>query len=111
MDAFETYQAIDYTLLELSDARRRMATFGKDLAKAEADYRAAKAKAILEQRLDGTPVTIIKDVIFDDKDLLKKKYLRDAAQTTYDSAHEEVMVLKLKVNVLRDRLTQISQGG
>lgn len=111
MDGFETYQALDSALVELADARERMARFGKDLARAEGEYRAAKAAAILKERMEGMPVTIVKDTIFSDEELLRKRYLRDAAQTTYDASHEEVMMLKLKVNVLRDRLHQIAQGS
>ena len=111
MDAFETYRELDNALAEAADALSQMRSDGQRKAKAEADYRAAKATATLKARMEGVPVTIIKDVLFEDPALCAFRYERDVAETLYDASREQVMLLKLRINVLRDRMEQISRAS
>lgn len=70
----------------VSEAKER----GKKLAQCEHDYRVAKAKYILQQRTDGTPVTIISDLAKGEESIARLCMERDIAQTLYDSSKEAI---------------------
>ena len=57
---------------------------GRVLAKCEHDYRVAKAKYILQQRTEGTPVTILADLAKGEENIARLCMERDIAQTLYD---------------------------
>lgn len=111
MDGLKIYQELEAEYQSASNSRKFMAQAGKEKAKAESEYRKAKAEAILKARLDGQPATLIKDSIFQDRELCKLLYLRDAAVTVYESAKEEVLLHKKRIDILRDQMQEVNRGS
>lgn len=110
MDGFEIYEELDSEFNLLSDAKSRMVRFGKEKAKAQAEYKAYKAAKTLELRMDGMPATLIKDAIYDDEELVKLMYLRDASETLYDATREEIMIHKKRIDFLREQMQETYRG-
>lgn len=84
----------------VSEAKER----GKKLAQCEHDYRVAKAKYILQQRADGTPVTIISDLAKGEENIARLCMERDIAQTLYDSSKEAINSYKLQIRIAQEQI-------
>ena len=100
-------RAIEQEFEDAKKAKADMVKFGRLKAKADKEYREAKAKAILKLKLEGIPSTIVKEVVFDSPDVSRLRYERDAAESLYDASKEEVMLRKLRINYLRDQLEAV----
>lgn len=84
----------------LDAAVRQLGIRGRAYAQAEHDYRVAMRKKILEERVNGTPVTIISDLCRGDPDVAKLRIERDIALTVYESAKEAIQTYKLQIRIL-----------
>lgn len=81
-----------------------MRVAGVQLAENEAEYRKALRLAILEERANRTPVTIISDLCRGREDIADLKLARDASEAIYKSYQEEINVNKLRIRVLEGQL-------
>lgn len=99
MTGFSLWQDIqaDQRLLARSVAELKERGIAK--AKADAAYRALKAKAILEARAEGTPATLAKDVIYARDDVQKALLERDCTEVLYDTCVEGINATKLQIRV------------
>lgn len=77
---------------------------GARLADAEARYRKEVAVAMLEERSEGTPVTIIRDVLYIRKAVYAALVERNNAQAVYDADKEAINALKLKIKVTNSQI-------
>ena len=77
---------------------------GRVLAKCEHDYRVAKAKYILQQRTEGTPVTILADLAKGEGHIARLCMERDIAQTLYDSSKEAINSYKLQIRIVQEQI-------
>lgn len=77
---------------------------GRVLAKCEHDYRVAKAKYILQQRTEGTPVTILADLAKGEENIARLCMERDIAQTLYDSSKEAINSYKLQIRIVQEQI-------
>lgn len=94
----------------LDQALKQLGKRGKAYANAEAEYRIALSKKILEERDKGTPVTIISDLCRGTPSIAKLKQERDISQTIYDSAKEACNVYKIQVRVLENQIDREYRG-
>lgn len=90
----------------MKNSRKRldaMAGLGEQWARAEREYRVAKARQILVERAEhNTPVSIIADIVKGDGRIANLAYERDCAKTNYEANKEAVMFWKKKIDVLRE---------
>lgn len=84
----------------LDTAIKQLGIRGRAYAQAEHDYRVAMRKKILEERANGTPVTIISDLCRGDPDVAQLRIERDIALTVYESAKEAIQTYKLQIRIL-----------
>lgn len=84
----------------LDAAIKQLGIRGKAYAQAEHDYRVAMRQKILEERSNGTPVTIISDICRGDPQVAKLRLERDIALTVYESAQEAINGYKLQIRIL-----------
>ena len=84
----------------LDTAIRQLGIRGRAYAQAERDYRLAMRQKILEERANGTPVTIISDLCRGDPEVAKLRFERDIALTVYESAKEAIQTYKLQIRIL-----------
>lgn len=84
----------------LDTAIKQLGIRGRAYAQAEHDYRVAMRQKILEERANGTPVTIISDLCRGDPDVAKLRIERDIALTVYESAKEAIQTYKLQIRIL-----------
>ena len=87
----------------LDAAIRQLGKRGQAYAEAESNYRMALSKAILEERANGTPVTIISDICKGKSDIAKLRFQRDCAEVVYKSAMEAINSYKLQIRIRRIR--------
>lgn len=104
MDGAQLYNELDQRLHMLDTATSELKKRGNTLAEKERDYRVALAEAILRERADGMPVTIINDVCRGKKDIAQKRLERDIAQTMYDSVREFIMTTKKQIDILNAQI-------
>lgn len=79
---------------------------GRAYAEYERDYRIALNKKILEERANGTPVTIISDICRGDAVVADLKFKRDCAEVMYKSCMEGINVLKLQIKMLEEQISR-----
>lgn len=84
----------------LDAAVKQLGIRGKAYAQAERDYKVALSKKIMEERANGTPVTIISDVCRGDSDIARLRFERDCAEVVYKSAMEAIQSIKLQIRIL-----------
>ena len=102
--AADLIQEIGAKSAMLDAAIRQLGIRGRAYAQAESDYRIAMRKKILEERANGSPVTIISDLCRGDPEVAKLRLERDIAQTVYESAKEAIQGLKLQIRILDAQL-------
>lgn len=88
----------------LDAAVRQLGIRGKAYAQAEMDYKIALAKKILQERENGTPVTIISDICKGDPEIARLRFERDCADVVYKSALEAIASMKLQIRMMNDQI-------
>jgi len=91
---------------KLEEATSRLAPYGRDYARREHDYRVELAKAILEERAKGIPVTIIGDVCRGRREIAKLKLERDIAETLHKSCIEAINSYKTHIRVIEAQIAR-----
>lgn len=69
-------------------------------------YEIAKARRTLEERMRGTPVTIIPSLVQGYDDVNEARMLKDSAEALYAAARESVNVAKLKARILEAQINR-----
>lgn len=93
------------TRLEMLDkALRQIKKRGEAYARAEQEYRVALAQQMLCERDRGTPVTILSDICRGNRDIAKKRFDRDTAESVYKAALEACNVYKIQIRVLENQI-------
>ena len=82
-------------LKAVSEAKER----GFKLAKAEANYQAAKHQRILQMKAEGMSATMIQLLIKGDDAVSIPLFERDCAQVEYDSAKDAINAYKLSARL------------
>lgn len=88
----------------LSRQVKEMRESGRAWAKADAEYRALKAKAILEARDKGVSWTAATEVIYAREDVAKALMQRDIAEVLYENDREAINATKLQIRVNESQL-------
>lgn len=91
---------------KLTTSIRALANNGKALAQAEMDYKICLRQHALRLRDEGTPVTLINQVIYGIPEVADKRFKRDVAETMRDVAQENINILKLQLRLLNDQYTK-----
>lgn len=91
---------------KLTTSIRALANNGKALAQAEMDYKICLRQHALRLRDEGTPVTLINQVIYGIQEVAEKRFKRDVAETMRDVAQENINILKLQLRLLNDQYTK-----
>nr|DAE93859.1 MAG TPA: hypothetical protein [Caudoviricetes sp.]DAJ00708.1 MAG TPA: hypothetical protein [Caudoviricetes sp.] len=95
----------------LDAAIRQLGKRGQAYAEAESNYRMALSKAILEERANGTPVTIISDICKGKSDIAKLRFQRDCAEVVYKSAMEAINSYKLQIRIMDAQIEREWHSG
>lgn len=95
----------------LDAAIRQLGKRGQAYAEAESNYRMALSKAILQERANGTPVTIISDVCKGKSDIAKLRFQRDCAEVVYKSAMEAINSYKLQIRIMDAQIEREWHSG
>lgn len=100
----ELINQLNDLMAKLPKGIHAMSQYGAALADADSEYR--KAKAIRTARLkdEGTQVTLIKDLIYEDDDLDYLLRKRDQAEALWKTSQENINVLKLQIKVLQSQI-------
>ena len=100
----DLWTQIEADMATLQERVGELRTRGYEKAVADAEYRKAKALAILEARADGQPAAIAKDVVYERPDMYRALLKRDSAETMYASCFEEINALKLQIRICEAQL-------
>lgn len=84
----------------LKELIRDLQTRGKNKSEAERQYRMAKAALMRIERAEGTPVTIIADLVVGDKKIADLKSQRDEAEMMYEACLQAIYATKLEINII-----------
>ena len=106
-----SWNEIESGIAYLQQRTEEMRDSGLNAARAEASYRALKAKAILEEKAKGTAATLCKEVIFDREDLQLAYLERLRAQAVYEADRESINTMKLKLRMLDAQLARDWQAS
>ena len=94
-----TWSDIEAGIAYLEQRTEEMRESGRRYYTADAEYRAVKAKAILDERQKGTPATICRDVIYARADVAQALTERNCAQAVYEADRESINTMKLKLRI------------
>ena len=79
---------------------------GIELANAEKSYQVANAKFIAEQRVIGTPATLILPLAKGDEKVSQLRLERDIAKTLYENAKEAINVYKIGCRLIEEQISR-----
>ena len=101
----------DYAeLMELMERAERgvqdMRETGCQYAVNRQAYETAKARRTLEERMKGTPVTVIPAIVQGYEDVSEARMLKDASEALYAAAKESVNVAKLKARIVEAQINR-----
>lgn len=99
MDLLNTLNSLNQ---QLPEAIRLMGKYGRDFATNQRDYKKAVAGETIKLKEDGTPATLIRDVIFNNEDVLNSMYERDKAEVLYKTSLEHINALKTEIRVIEE---------
>lgn len=105
-DGLALTRELRQALRDMDRAIEELKPRGTALSEAEAEYRKALAKKILELRDEGKPVSIVGDLARGDDDVALLRLKRDSAEVLYKSAFEAVNGLKLHVRVIENQISR-----
>lgn len=95
---------------QLNDSVNELKKVGYNKAKSEYNYRIALAKEILIQRSQGTPVTIINDIVKGNENIASLKLKRDSYETLYEATKEKIQATKLELRIIDNQLQAERRG-
>lgn len=85
---------------KLTVSGKQMQKYGLELAEAERDYKITLRQEALKLREQGTPVTLINQIIYGVPEVANLRFKRDVAETMYKVSIESINTLKLKIRIL-----------
>lgn len=100
----ELWEDIDYKQRQLDEALRTYSSNGKKLAEAEADYKIALRKKVLELRESGMAVTLIPLIVYGESEVVKPRMERDICEAVYKANCEAINVKKLEIKIIQDQM-------
>lgn len=95
----------------LMDELKALRNSGSQYAENEAEYRKALRVAILKERADGTPVTVIGDICRGREDIAELKQRRDCSEALYRASQEAINVYKLKIRTIDEDIRRTWSNG
>lgn len=102
MDLFNNIQEL---ILKLNNSISLLARYGKELSIAEKDYKITLRQEALKLRNDDKmAVTLINQIIYGIPAVADKRFKRYVAECMYQTAQENINVLKLQLRVLENQL-------
>lgn len=90
---------------KLDQAQAQFVERGKAYAQAEHDYDVAFAKALLIEKENGTPVTIIEKIVKGQEETAKLKLAMNTAEVLYKSADKAIDNYKKQMTILNEQRT------
>lgn len=88
--------------IKLTEAIKIMAKYGKELAETEKNYKIILCQEALKLRADKEmAVTLIDKVVYGLPEVADKKFKRDVAKSMYETAKENINVMKKNLDVLK----------
>ena len=85
---------------ELSYAIKMMEKYAREKAQNEKDYKIALRQEALKLRSSNMAVTLIDKVVYGVPEVADKRFKRDVAVAMYETAKENINVLKTNIRIL-----------
>lgn len=102
MDLFNEIQEL---IKKLNSSINILAKYGKELSEAERNYKITLRQEALKLRNDEKmAVTLINQIIYGIPEVADKRFKRDIAEAMYNTAQENINVLKLQLRILENQL-------
>lgn len=102
MDLFNEIQEL---IKKLNSSINILAKYGKELSEAEKNYKITLRQEALKLRNDEKmAVTLINQIIYGIPEVADKRFKRDIAEAMYNTAQENINVLKLQLRILENQL-------
>jgi hypothetical protein len=102
MDLFNDIQELTK---KLNHAIRTLATYGKELAESERNYKISLRQEALKLKSEkGMAVTLIDKVVYGIPEVADKRYKRDVAEAMYNTNQEYINTIKLQIRIIESQL-------
>lgn len=85
---------------ELSYAIKMMERYAREKAQNEKDYKIALRQEAIKLRSSNMAVTLIDKVVYGVPEVADKRFKRDVAVAMYETAKENINVLKTNIRIL-----------
>lgn len=91
---------------QMRPALEQLRQRGRNLAKAEYDYKVALRKEVLRERAKETAVGVINMISYGEDTVAMLRLKRDTAKTEYEVMQEVVLMLKLDIRILDNQISR-----
>lgn len=96
---------------ELKSETEIMRSSGCQLARNESEYRKAVRVETLKERMEGTPVTIISDLVRGIPEVARLKEVSKCSEAMYKSSQEKINVLKIRLRIVEEDVNREWNSG
>ena len=95
---------------ELNEGVTNFKSRGREKAEAERKYRIELAKEMLILRDDKKPATILSDLARGKEEIAQLKFIRDYAETLYESAQQYIYLKKKELDITEGDINAMRNG-
>lgn len=82
-----------------------------DAAKADHKYRLALSLAIIQERVEKTPVSVIDNICRGKREVADERYKRDIAESEAKAIYENIQRLKMEIRLITDDISNQYNKG
>lgn len=90
--------------LRMSQSIKKLAQYGKERAESEYNYRIKVRQEAFKMKTEGETATMINLAVRGEKEVAKAMLERDIAEAMYETAQENINVLKLQARLLESQI-------
>lgn len=96
--------------VQLANGIKLMGKYGREKAQSEHDYKVAVRQEAFKMRANGDAVTMIGLAVKGAPEVAKKRLQRDVSESMYETAKENINVLKLRARLLEAQIDREWRG-
>lgn len=100
------YFDIESKIKDLDVSVKSLRKTGQEYAKAEQAYKIKLREEALKMKDNGTPVTLINQIIYGVPEVARLRFERDVKEAVYKANQESINSIKLQIRIMNEQLSR-----
>ena len=100
----EVIEKIENSIKALELSNSELQTIGLEKSKADSNYKIAYKKELMKEKLNNTPIGIIKEIVSGKEDIAELKLKKDIAEVSYNTCLSSIANIRIQIETYRSIL-------